>query len=730
VSLTLYFALLLLAPVFFALVIAALGFARQAIPWLVGVCAALGVALPLAGLIFLNIAYSSGVPLQITLLGEAGPKVLWALSYRIDPIGYYAAYGLLVALTPLLLWLAWRGKFSTLPNQIEAPEEEIESTTDAIAESTDEVSEDGSQNSNVATAPGRATLATEQWAGMALALGLLSAAFSLVFADSVIWLGISWVVVAALAWALGELGSEPSGLDWLSLTLMVAGPVLWIGAMYLIANQLGFTRISDLMGLGGAGVGNTLIVIATVAIAAGSWPLNGWVRRRVIVSPPVGVAAVTLVALPIALFAGIRTYSALQNAVSLLPTIGTVTPPITVGLLWVILGALTVAICGVQALGKRDTRSLVSFLALSQVGWGLIALGVSRPAGILGVVVLLATMVFGLAAMIASSTAGGTLAPDIEADGAGSHPFGFELRPANVAVWMIGALSLVGAPLFGGFVAQQMITTGAIRAAQIVIPLVGLAWAGDALLALALLRAVAPAFAAARVHEPSVEVVTAAETEALVAVDEGVEENIAVEEAEAVVPESPSARPAPLTWMEAPGVVYALLAIVIGAVPGLLLAFNAVAASESITQSLAVSTTLSYGPTGYTLPPGQWLPGLVWIAALILGGIMAIPLVRAKMRTGEVYLGGQSAAEATDPTRFTEIAALAEPDTVWSDLRGAIDSTWATPGRGRLLDELESGGEEDGVDMISEEKENNADIDEAADETSASRERVSKAGEQ
>ncbi len=112
-SLTWYFALLLLAPIVFALVIAALGFARQAIPWLVGVCAALGVALPLVGLIILNIANSSGVPLQITLLGEAGPKVLWAMSFRLDAIGYYAAYGLLVAVTPLLLWLAWRGKFST-----------------------------------------------------------------------------------------------------------------------------------------------------------------------------------------------------------------------------------------------------------------------------------------------------------------------------------------------------------------------------------------------------------------------------------------------------------------------------------------------------------------------------------------------------------------------------------------------------------------------------------------
>ncbi|HEY7092774.1 MAG TPA: proton-conducting transporter membrane subunit [Ktedonobacterales bacterium] len=730
-SLTLYFALLLLAPVFFALIIAALGFARQAIPWLVGVCAALGVALPLAGLIILNIANSSGVPLQITLLGEAGPKVLWAVAFRLDSIGYYAAYGLLVAVTPLLLWLAWRGKFSTVATVIEESAEIAARPEDAIVEAAEEIAEEAPQETSDA-APGRPSLATEQWAGIALALGLLSAGFSLVFADNIIWLGVSWIAVAALAWALGELGSEPSGLDWLSLIFMVAGPILWTGAIYLAANPSGYTRISDLMGLGTIGVGNALLVIATVAIAAGAWPLNGWVRRRAIVSPPVGVAAVALVALPIALFAGARTYSALQNAVSLLPTIGTVTPPITVGLLWVILGALTLAICGLQALGRRDTRSLIAFLALAQVGWGLIALGVSRPAGILGVVVLLATMVFGLAAMITASVVGGTLAPDVEADGAGPHPFGFDLRPANVAIWIVGALSLIGAPLLGGFVAQQMISTGAVRAAQIIIPLVGLAWAGDALLVIALLRAVAPAFAAAQTSHAADAAVTVAETEALVAVDEGDDETVAVEEAEAVVAEEPSVRPAPLTWDEAPGIVYALLATLVGAVPSLLLSFGALAAAESLTQSLAVSPALTYGPTGYTLAPGQWLPGLVWIAALILGAIMAIPLLRARTRTGEAYLGGQSAAEDIDATRFAEVASLAEPGAAWSDLRAAMDSGWTTPGRGRILDELEGASDAEGddveVEAATEERDDEADA--AADDTNASREHVSKAGEQ
>jgi formate hydrogenlyase subunit 3/multisubunit Na+/H+ antiporter MnhD subunit len=599
----------------------------------------------------------------------------------------------------------------------------------------EETTNEQAQETSRPDAPAQSRLATEQWAGIALALVLLSATLSLVFADNILWLGVSWVVVAALAWALGELGSELSGLDWLSLALMVAGPILWIGAMYLAINPSGFTRISDLMGLGGIGAGNALVVIATVAVAAGAWPLNGWVRRRAIISPPVGVAAVALVALPIALFAGARTYSALQNAVSLLPTVGTVTPPITVGLLWVILGALTVAICGLQALGKRDTRSLLALLALAQAGWGLIALGVSRPASVLGLTFLLATMVFGLAALIASSTVGGTLAPDVEADGAGAHPFGATLQPLNVTVWLVGALTLIGAPLLGGFVAQQMISAGAVRAAQIVIPLVGLAWAGDALLALALLRAIAPAFVATRTPVPSDTAIAAAEAETLLAVDEGVDETTAVEEAEVVVTDSASPRRAWLTWAEAPGVVYALLAILIGAVPSLLLSFGALATAQSLSQPLMVSEILKYGPTGYTLTPSQWLPGLVWIAALLLGLIAAIPLLSARARPGAVYLGGQSPVETISPTPAAEIATLAAPESAWSDLRGAMDSVWTTPGRGRILDELEdaSTGEDSDVEADAPEEESDTEPDDARENqnnTSASRERVSKAGEQ
>jgi hypothetical protein len=64
-----------------------------------------------------------------------------------------------------------------------------------------------------------------------------------------------------------------------------------------------------------------------------------------------------------------------------------------------------------------------------------------------------------------------------------------------------------------------------------------------------------------------------------------------------------------------------------------------------------------------------------------------------------------------------------------------MDSGWTTPGRGRLLDDLETASEPDEADVeaVEIEAETGAEAEDGAemtDEARASRERVSKAGEQ
>ena len=82
--------------------------------------------------------------------------------------------------------------------------------------------------------------------------------------------------------------------------------------------------------------------------------------------------------------------------------------------------------------------------------------------------------------------------------------------------------------------------------------------------------------------------------------------------------------------------------------------------------------------------------------------------------------------------QVAEIASLAEPGAAWSDLRAVMDSGWTTPGRARILDELEgaSDAEDEGVEVETTPENRDATTDETADDTNASRERVSKAGEQ
>ncbi len=146
------------------------------------------------------------------------------------------------------------------------------------------------------------------------------------------------------------------------------------------------------------------------------------------------------------------------------------------------------------ALAFRDGRTLIALLASAQVGWGMLALGIGRPLSAVALVVLLATTVLGLGAMVAALFAGGMLTRGEEPEGAGPRAFGAPLQPLNLMAWMLGAVALVGAPLFGGFIARQLTTASALSAAELTLPLTGLAWVGDALLAVALVRATVPAW--------------------------------------------------------------------------------------------------------------------------------------------------------------------------------------------------------------------------------------------
>ncbi|MEO7002920.1 MAG: proton-conducting transporter membrane subunit, partial [Ktedonobacterales bacterium] len=501
-ALTLFFALLTLLPLVVGLILAALGAARLARPPVALGLVVLGALAPIVGVLLLAPDLPRDVPTLVALLGA--PGVWFAPLYRLDGLSFYTACGIVFVIAPLLLWIAWRA----------APPIESESEADGNGTGTGALPVD-SGASGFSERDGAATdarfmppmrrgftgwLANPEslprwaWVGLTLALALESVALSFNFADNLLWLAFTWLLLVALVWGLGELGSGVETLDWFGLGAMAIGPLVWLAITLLAAIPVKATRLFDLGGQPRFTVWHVIGYALALACAGGAYPFLLWVRRRASFTTPAGVATVALVALPATLLVGLRTYAIVQGSDNSWPKFSPAAP-ITSGVGFAVLGAASVLVCGLLALGRRDGRSLVALLAVTQVGWGLLGLGVGAPLGALGVTLLLATSVLGLGAATAALVAGGALAADIEPESAGPRAFGAKLQPFTLFAWCVGVASLVGTPLLAGFASQQVISAAALGVTTLNVPLVGIAWAGDALLALALLRATAAAFA-------------------------------------------------------------------------------------------------------------------------------------------------------------------------------------------------------------------------------------------
>ena len=602
-SLTLLFVLMTLAPAVVAIILGVLSrVAALRVPSSVAVgLAALAAVVPIIGLILLVPDFAFPTPLRFAFAGNSATP--FAPLFRVDGLSLYSAWGIAVLVVPLLLWIVWM---------------------------------DAGRVGDV-----RGRLLAE----LALVVGLEVCALQLVFSDNLLWLGLVWLVLVALTWMLGEQGAESGDLDYLGLAAMVTGPVLTVLALLIIAITTKDHTFYGLTGHAAASPLQIILLAITLTLAGGGYPFVAWVRRRAAFTTPSGYVALLVLALPVVVFVGARIWGALQNSTGLWPEIGAVTPPITGGIALALLGTLTIAIAGLLALGRRDGRTLVALLATAQVGWGLLALGSSQTAGAIGVVVLLATGVVGVGAMTASLVTGGILTADDELEGAGPAPFGLATRPLNLFAWCAGAATALGVPFFGGFVARHLITSGTLAGTKLAIPLLGLAWLGDALFALALIRATVLAFKA----DPE---------------DSEEAEERGDERAE----KGPASRAS--EFLELPGAVLALIGLALGIFPQAFLSIGVLFATDQIRPEGAVNSELRMVPFGYEVMNSQWLPGIFWLAALVLA--VAILLIRLGTHRTAVTLVTGEEDERDEMGRD----ALEEPAVVWADLAPAFTSQW------------------------------------------------------
>lgn len=560
----------------------------------------------------------------------------WAAPmYRVDALALYMGAGVAFVVTPLLLWMAFAARSGAGPedgaamipgmlgaNAPGAASDEDDSYVDHDDE--DELDEDGVPADGGALADDQlvaAGAATPRVAmgigsdrgnarlvrGVALALLIEAAALTLAFADGLVLAGVAWLVLAALAWGAGEINGEPETLDRIGLLATLVGPAAWLVIMVLAAAGVNSQRFMDLTGQKALPALACVALAVAIALASGAMPFLAWVLRRAGLAAPVGLGALVLALLPAALYVGLRTYTVAADASSHWPQIGAAQPPVTAGIAFAVLGAATIAVAGILALGRRDVRGLVALLALAQVGWGLVGLGVGQPVSVVGVLALLPAAVLGLGALLTSSLAEEVVSNDeVEPDASGPAPLGVSARPLALGAWVIGGLSLVGLPFLPGFAARHLMTAGMVQTSGLAVPLVGICWAGDGLLALALLRATAPALGAW---------VAGANT---------------------------GRGRAGFSGRDVPGAILAALAIALGIAPaGYLGAFGLVAAGAVLAPGGA-RAALAVGPFGYAGTVAQWPSVLAWVAGLVVAGLWLVLRSGGRRRIVPVYVGGSA----------------------------------------------------------------------------------------
>ena len=691
-SLSAFIGLITIAPLVVGLIIIVLGAVRLATWRVVLALGILGALIPAIGLPFLVPTVAYGDPLVVQPFGMGSDFGAWVVpTFRLDALGLYMAMGVAFVVTPLLLWMAFADRAAEMAEDLaDEPEPDVDDAGKAAAEPGDVTADkaDGQLSQLWALLGGKQGFAAPALTrAVACTLALEVLALSAALADSVVLLGVSWALLALAAWAIGESASERTQLDLPGLGLMVAGPVLWLIIVLFPATGAHTPRLFSLTGATAFNAAHCILLAVAIALAGGAYPFTAWLRRRASLATPAGIAAMVVALVPAALYVALRTYGAAADDANQWPLFGSaptgaVSPaPVTAGIAFAVLGAATVAISGFLALARRDGRTLVCLAAAAQLGWGLVGVGIGRPISALGVVILLPAMVLGLGAMLATLVASGVITSDLEPDADGPRPAGAPLRLLAIGAWSLGALSLIGMPLLAGFAPRHLMDVGAVQINGLGIPLLGLCWVGDALLALALLRAVAPALSTS-------------------------------------TPELASSGAA-FTPSDIPAAILALFALAIGVFPALLTGVFGNVAAAAVLGPRATTTLLTSTPLGYTTGSAQWLGAIAWLVVLVMGVGLAIIRSTLPRAASPVFVAGQSAAGAaesgeegvsaamdaddavsvaTSETGDLSGASLAAPADAWSDLQRAFASPWMLPAGGWLLAGTDDDSDTEGDD--------------------------------
>jgi formate hydrogenlyase subunit 3/multisubunit Na+/H+ antiporter MnhD subunit len=423
----------------------------------------------------------------------------------------------------------------------------------------------------------------------------LGAIFTLIFANSALWLVLGWGVLGLCAFALYSQGQDRRQSRVLLLAPCASALVLYLALLPAITTSPN-QRLDLLSGLGHEPFWGAALMLVAL-LAPGIVLLTRQARATNTAVPPASMsqsAAFVLMAAP-------ATFTAFARLALLIAGPGAVVPGIgSTG--WLAFSLLTVWGCALLALwaaflafrqGQR--ASLPLFLSVQLVSWMLAGVAITGAAALNGALLLKLLRLLALGALLLA----GARKP---------------AQPVLGISWWLAALALSALPFFPAFSAAWMITSGAIAAGPAWVAGAGADWLALLLITLAIFR------------------VGSAEPAGASELSSGVINRV-------------EAGPGFLLF------VLVVFTAIAGIAPEAAVSLFTSAAAASLPVISSQLAGVQPTPVGLVTPFGAWLPGVFWIllvALLLLGLVVARPARQAAALPP--FLGGEAEAGETTST--------------------------------------------------------------------------------
>ncbi|MDO4581035.1 MAG: proton-conducting transporter membrane subunit [Bacillota bacterium] len=238
-----------------------------------------------------------------------------------------------------------------------------------------------------------------------------------------------------------------------ALVLNGIGDLLLMLGVIITATSAGtmmMDGISDLP-IEGVGILGFVCMMLGAAGKAGSMPFHSWIPEAATVAPMPFMAI-----LPAALEKMLGIYLLARIALDFYQ----LQPGTPFSLLVMIIGAVTIVLAVAMALIQKDMKKLLSYHAISQVGYMILGIGTALPVGVVGGLfhminhVIYKCCLFLTAGSIEKQTGSTDLR---KVGGLG------KLMPATTVCFIIAACAISGVPPFNGFFSKELVFDAALE---------------------------------------------------------------------------------------------------------------------------------------------------------------------------------------------------------------------------------------------------------------------------